>query len=541
MPVRKLRLLFGALAIVLAFSGLRPVLATTTSSFTWIPYTHRSPVLNGADIITRTGNAWVASGGTLSFSMTGIGSYIADFIESQETFAVEGVRIEFDLQARVGTTLGYVGPYVLLVPEAGKGWNYGAPIGAQAFYRWEYGGTAGAVGRRGRIGNQDLGRTSFAGFNDGATARHVITVSGGVFTWSVNGVPVSSGDMGTAPYPKMRLIVGARLYDAGVPQSITIRNLTVTTATPAYSGPGNLSVTGTIADSSGRPVAADCSGNVQHRTNTASGAVTVSVTGAVGCTGGTGAYVNFSGTYDPATRTFSGTSTDAAGGSAQPIQFTVSGDLRWQGRFTGSAATAAGARAYDLTVALTLPEEAYNASADLTDMRLSGPISDTRAITIPLAIPQLGINTNFPLNIVVAGTWEVQLAPAAGGGFAMTGQASGTFRGDRPVAVTGTAVFGGHTIPVPISFSISGSFGGSMFGTSAGNSLRYAGSWTATDGDRSFGGDVNITLPIDLQSGRIQNMASAFSGAISPSIPNLPAMSVPVSFTGGNAVAVTPR
>ena len=525
----------STLAFLLSLAFPAMASADVYTSFTWTPYTQRTS--GGAVTITQTANAWQASGGNLSQTVTGVGSYIEDFVQSSETFPVEGIRVEFDLSGTVGTQFGYVGPFVLLTEDSARGWNYGKPIGAQAFYRWEYSGTAGAVGRRGRIGNQDLGRVAFSGINGGAAARHVFTVSRGVFTWTVNGATVSSGDMGTAPYANMRLIVGARVYDSGRVQSASITNLKVTTATPAYTGPGNLAVTGTIADSSGTPVAASCTGNIQHRTSGTS----VTISGAVGCSGSNNIFVNVAGTYDALSRAFTGTYTDANGGSSQALNFVATGDLQWRARLTGTASTSSGARAYDLTVGFTVPANEYRASADLSDLRFTGTINQTEAITIPLNIPQIGVNVNFPLNITVSGNWEVQVVPTSTSAWTLTGHASGTFAGDRPVTATGSVVIQGQTIAIPINFDVTGSFGGTLSGSSAANNLKFVGSWTSTGGDQSFGGSVNLTLPMDVRSGRISSMAAAFQGAMSPQISNVTPPSVPVNFSGSAPLVVTPR
>lgn len=523
-----------ALLLALAFPAIAS--AEVYTSFTWTPYRQRTS--GGAVTITQAANAWQASGGNLSQSLTGIGSYIEDFVQSSETFAVEGIRVEFDLSGTVGTSLGYVGPFVLLTEGSGKGWNYGQAIGAQTFYRWEYSGTAGAVARRGRIGNYDMGRVAFSGINGGTAAHHVITVQRGVYTWAVNGVTMASADMGSAPYTNMRLIVGARIYDQGRPQSASITNLKVTTATPAYTGPGNVTATGTIADSSGRPTAATCTGNIKHN---GSGA-TVTITGAVGCTGSSTVYVNVAGTYDVASRAFTGTYTDAVGGTTQPLSFVATGgDLQWQARITGTAAGSTGGRAFDLTVKFTLPADAYRASSDLSDLRFSGTISQSQAITVPLNIPEIGVNVNFPLNVAVTGTWEVQVVPGTAGAWTLSGQSSGTFAGDRPVTATGSVVVQGRTISVPISFNVTGSFGGTLSGSSAGNNLKFVGNWTSTGGDQSFGGSISLTLPIDTSTGRIPNMAAAFQGAMSPQISNVTPPSVPVSFSSSAPLVVTPR
>jgi hypothetical protein len=202
------------------------------TTFTWQSWRQREGENN--NIPVRGANNWSTSGASLSFSETGNQRYIEDFVETAETFVVEGIRIEWDMRASVATHLGYVGPYVLLVQESGTGWN-SPSIGAQVFYRWEGGGANGAVLHAGRLGNPVIAsHPAVPGINESSFARHVVTVSNGVVTWTANGQVLSSADMGTTPYSPMRLIVGARLYDSGVAQTIEIRNLTVTSA----GGPG---------------------------------------------------------------------------------------------------------------------------------------------------------------------------------------------------------------------------------------------------------------------------------------------------------------
>jgi hypothetical protein len=230
---------------------------TTTTSFTWETWRQRAAENN--NVPSRGTNNWVPSSGTLSFSEVGNGTYIEDFIESTEAFAVEGIRIEWEMRATIGTSLGYVGPYVLLTQSSGTGWN-STSIGAQVFYRWESGGTNGAVLHAGRIGNPVITSNPVVpGINDNTFARHVVTVSNGVVTWSVNGQTLSTSDMGAAPYSPMRLMIGARLYDSGVRQSIEIRSLSVTTQQsllPNDNFSGAITISGTTGSTSGSNVGA---------------------------------------------------------------------------------------------------------------------------------------------------------------------------------------------------------------------------------------------------------------------------------------------
>jgi hypothetical protein len=215
------------------------------TTITWQSWRHRDAENN--HVPYRGTNNWTTSAGTLSFSDRGNNSYIEDFVESAETFAVDGIRIEWEMRATIGTMLGYVGPYVLLVQDSGSGWN-STSIGAQVFYRWESAGTNGAVLHAGRVGNPVITTNPVVpGMNDGTFARHVVTVSNRVVTWSVNGQTLATSDIGTAAYSPMRLMVGARLYDSGLTQTIDIRNLTVTAGSTTTQGPSNDNFSNAIA------------------------------------------------------------------------------------------------------------------------------------------------------------------------------------------------------------------------------------------------------------------------------------------------------
>jgi len=206
---------------------------TGTAPSFWNPYQRRT-VRDGSGnwqtTIAPGANAWWASGGALSFQGTGNNTYIEDFVQSGTPYRVEGIQISFELQATVATTQGYVGPYVLLT-NAGAGWQDPAGIGAQVFYNWESRGTRGGFLQRGG-GGVDRKDLVVPGVNDGRFARHTITVVNGVVTWSADGKVLISGPLAHAAPSQLYLIVGTRMYDAGVAQSIRIRNLTVTEASP---------------------------------------------------------------------------------------------------------------------------------------------------------------------------------------------------------------------------------------------------------------------------------------------------------------------
>jgi hypothetical protein len=209
---------------------------TGTAPSFWNPYqrrTVRNASGNWQTTIAPGANAWSASGGALSFQGTGNNTYVEDFVQSGTPYRVEGIRISFELQATVATTQGYVGPYVLLT-NAGAGWQDPAGIGAQVFYNWESRGTRGGFLQRGGGAASYVDRKDLVvpGVNDGRFAQHTITVANGVVTWSADGKVLISGPLAHAAPSQLYLIVGTRMYDAGVAQSIRIRNLTVTEASP---------------------------------------------------------------------------------------------------------------------------------------------------------------------------------------------------------------------------------------------------------------------------------------------------------------------
>jgi len=179
---------------------------------------------------------WAIRGGALYFEETGKNSYIEDFIQTAAEFPVDNTRVEFEIRAKGGTRLGYIGPTAFWAGsaderrEAHNVTANGRPIlGVQAWYRWENRGTRG-VWLHGINRHGDHPQLLFSGLNQGRFERHVITVQGGKMTYQSPDCPALTYDLRTPLQPgaARRFSFGARMYDNGVKQTIEIRNFKIT-------------------------------------------------------------------------------------------------------------------------------------------------------------------------------------------------------------------------------------------------------------------------------------------------------------------------
>ncbi|MFA6316070.1 MAG: hypothetical protein WC943_01530 [Elusimicrobiota bacterium] len=204
----------------------------------WIEYEVRRA---DQGVPRRRDTAWSIKDGALHYEAVGAGSYIEDFIQTSAAFPAGDVKLEFDLKAEAHTSQGYVGPSVFLAPEAK--WRTGpfhlvagAPgglIGAEAWYRWENGGTKGVlVFTNG--GQKDFPEAYFGGLNDSQPSRHVIMVKDGKVRYSSSAFPLKELALETplGPDAKRHLSFGVRLYDQGVPQVVDIDNIRLTSLAP---------------------------------------------------------------------------------------------------------------------------------------------------------------------------------------------------------------------------------------------------------------------------------------------------------------------
>lgn len=195
----------------------------------WREYTRRN------DQVQATDSPWRIRNGTLYFEAVGANSYIEDFIETAATFPVDNVRVDFELRARVATSQGYVGPTMFWSGNASE--RAGASnvrsgpghIGVAAFNSWETGGARGLVIST-HGGAQVYKDQVLSGVNQPGFSLISITVRNGQVTYqgqtsSAFTVPLAQ-PLGAGA--QRHWTFGARLYDAGVPQVIEIRNLKIT-------------------------------------------------------------------------------------------------------------------------------------------------------------------------------------------------------------------------------------------------------------------------------------------------------------------------
>jgi len=304
---------------------------------------------------------------------------------------------------------------------------------------------------------------------------------------------------------------------------------------------------GTAIDDSGHSIqinADDASVAVDVRLLTnAAGNLAAHVSGAGATSDGSGVSFRFEADYDTATQDLTGTYTDNVSTSPRPIQFTMLSALNWQAQITGDAISHDGTSyTFDVTVDITLPEQAlFSGDAFPADRRVTGSLNQTQAITVPVSVPQLGIDQSFETNIVVEGAWQATVVPV-GAGVAITGTYSGAFRMDPVInfdtTVTIPSPIPGMTLPpVPISITIDpvGRFDGTLAGDLASNTLRFSGGWSTVSSDgMQAGGTMEMTIPLDQQGGLPTMTTTSFDGSITrpvtaQGIP--PGTSIPTTFS----------
>lgn len=204
----------------------------------WVEYRSRGQAPQAGD------TPFAVRDGALRWAATGAGAYVEDFIATAQAFPVEGSRVEFDLRAVTGTRQGYVGPGFLWVDDPSRkrsAFNLEGPgpawLGAGLFYRWENQGTGGALLYAGAPAPawQDVDR-KVPGVNTGRFARHAITVSGGQVTWEADGAVIARAALAQPleAGARRRFLITTRLYDAGLAQSVEVKNLRILGAV----GPG---------------------------------------------------------------------------------------------------------------------------------------------------------------------------------------------------------------------------------------------------------------------------------------------------------------
>lgn len=292
-----------------------------------------------------------------------------------------------------------------------------------------------------------------------------------------------------------------------------------------------------VTDSSGQSKPTTCSASTGLQANDAGNTLSATATGTVVCADGV--LINFTSTFDPVTQKLSGSYSDNLGNSQQPLVFTPTGAaLTWTTVVQGTASKGQ-VRAYRADVTVTLPPQAIYAGRRPAGTHFGGPIKATNPVTIPLNIPQIGINQTLNFNVIVDGNWEADLIPG-GSGTALTGKVSGTFKGDQEFHLKGQVDISSYipkgvplppgfqtVIDVPIDIVINESFSGTLFGDVAKNDLAFKGFFTSAGQNVS----LEMLLPFDANGNLPGNLNLQLGGnyaqAISP--PTLPA-GIPAGF-----------
>lgn len=301
------------------------------------------------------------------------------------------------------------------------------------------------------------------------------------------------------------------------------------------------SVSGSVTNATGQLVSIDqgaVSGDVEVSVD-AQGNIVATVTGTASCTGEVGVHINYTVSYNTVTGALSGTYTDPANTAPRSIQFTNQGGLQWQAAVAGSVVVDGQTRPYEITINLELPETAlYGGSQFPADHpQLSGPLSSNLVLNVPVDLPQFGISETISTTIAVAGQWVANVVPRANGGATITGSASGTYSSPT-ISLTASVTYLGIPLSVPISFSLNGNFGGSLFQDNNGV-LFFAGTYGESVQNSnglvsysvSYNGDLLIEVPVD-SAGSISQLPFSFSGSPLVSVSSFGSFTVPITVSG---------
>lgn len=292
-----------------------------------------------------------------------------------------------------------------------------------------------------------------------------------------------------------------------------------------YSGSFTASINAQVTDTSGKSKASRCTASTDLSA-LATSSVTIDTSGTVVCEDGV--LINFVATFDPASQSLSGSFSDNLGNSGKPIVFTPNGAaLSWTATIAGTASKAGQVQSYQASVVITLPPQAIYAGKRPANSRLSGPIKATNPVSIPLNIPQIGINQTVAFNIIVDGSWQIDIVPNASGA-SITGKVAGTVKGDQDIHLKGVVDFSSYipagvplpagfqtTAEVPIDIVINDTFAGTLFGDIASNNLGFKGYFTHNG--QSVG--IEMKIPFDANGNLPSNLNLIMSGNMAQSIP----------------------
>jgi hypothetical protein len=330
------------------------------------------------------------------------------------------------------------------------------------------------------------------------------------------------------------------------PHSITAMTLEdIATAQKPATGQGlaaiyGANISGTIRDqSSGKMTTLDTSntaisGDVSFATN-AAGNLMVHISGKGAAQG---MAFRYEVDYDVATANLTGTVADNTDNATRPITFTHKGGLTWEARVAagGGKSSSGTATAYDIVFNIVLPPESVTMGSKWpANGRVNVDLNNTQAISVPVSVSQVGLNTTFSTSIITEGLMVVSLVPNSLGSFALTGSVEGSFRVDPPIQVSiPYTPFPGFSVNIAVTVDPTGRFSGVLTGDTAKNNLSFTGNWTAVSSDGSTaGGTLEMKIPLDPKTYAVPATAElSIEGAVtSPiNVSGLPSgFSLPIS------------
>lgn len=206
--------------------------------------------------------------------------------------------------------------------------------------------------------------------------------------------------------------------------------------------------------------------------------------------------------YDVLTANLTGTVADNTDNVPRPITFTNKGGLTWEARVQAGTGKSSGGTAttYDIVFNIVLPPESVSMGSKWpAGGRVNVDLNNTQAVSVPVSVSQLGLNTTFSTSIITEGLMVVSLVPGAQGSVAVTGSVDGSFRMDPPIQVTiPYSPFPGFSINIDVTVDPTGRFSGVLTGDTAKNNLSFNGNWTAVSSDGSTaGGTLEMKIPLD--------------------------------------------
>ena len=272
------------------------------------------------------------------------------------------------------------------------------------------------------------------------------------------------------------------------------------------------------------------SGDVTFATNSAGNLVAqVSGKGAA-----KGAAFRYHVDYDAAAGNLSGIVIDNATNIQTPVVFTFKGNRTWRATLSsGSGRRSTGAEAdYDLAFDIVLPAEAIWMGRKFPPGgRYVSDLAQQQAISVPISVPSLGINTTRATNIITEGEMVVTMVPSALGKVTVTGEVDGSFRMDPPVEFSTVynvpSPFPGITIPplnINIEVDATGRFSGILTGEVAKNNLHFTGNWSGVSSDgTTAGGTLDMPIPLDTKTGSVPATAQmTVEGVVTLNVGGIP-------------------